>query len=286
MSFFKRANGVGDLAQVRYVKAGARPVRKGCGHALDRHDPVRLRRSLQGSPHARLEPARIQGRGFQARSRSPERSDFPATGARGNERIRMKGADTMRIAVIVAGVLLALPAMAETQPDPGLLDARIRTAPYSHDQVYRLVGFVGYQTDLEFESGESFVGLGAGDIEGLSFVAADNHLFLKPKAAKIGTNLTILTNRRTYQVDYSASAERPDACPGGHVRAALQVSAGADRGRGRSSRARSGLNETKNIDYWFCGDPPLKPIAALDDGVHTRITFGPERPITGDLRSQ
>ena len=37
---------------------------------------------------------------------------------------------------------------------------RIRTAPYSADQVYRLTGFVGYQTDLEFETGETFVGLG------------------------------------------------------------------------------------------------------------------------------
>ena len=39
----------------------------------------------------------------------------------------------------------------------------------------------------------------------MSFVAADNHLFLKPKAAKVGTNLTILTTRRTYQMDYSAN---------------------------------------------------------------------------------
>ena len=40
-------------------------------------------------------------------------------------------------------------------------------APYDSEQVYRLRGFVGYQIDLEFEAGETFVGLGAGDIEGL-----------------------------------------------------------------------------------------------------------------------
>ena len=74
-----------------------------------------------------------------------------------------------------------------------------------------LKGFVGYQTDLEFEAGETFVGLGAGDIDGLSFVAQDNHLFLKPKAAKVGTNLTVLTTRRTYQLDYSASGAQPYA---------------------------------------------------------------------------
>ena len=31
--------------------------------------------------------------------------------------------------------------------------------------------------------------------------------------------------------------------------------------------------EPKNIDYWFCGDASLKPTAASDDGMHTRLTF-------------
>ncbi len=176
---------------------------------------------------------------------------------------------------LLAGLLVVLPAFAETQPEPGLLDARIRTVGYSPDQVYRMVGFVGYQTDLEFEPGESFVGLGAGDIEGLSFVAADNHLFLKPKASKVGTNLTVLTNRRTYQFDYSANSERPDASQ--EVTYVLRfryppVAAGDSA----SSALDHASGRPKNIDYWFCGDPTLRPTAASDDGVHTRITFAPK----------
>ena len=172
--------------------------------------------------------------------------------------------------------LVTLPVLAETQPEPGLLDSRVRTAHYSNDQVYRLVGFVGYQTDLEFESGESFVGLGAGDIEGLSFVAAENHLFLKPKAAKVGTNLTVLTNRRTYQLDYAASVERPDASQ--EVTYVLRftyppVAGAADAAAHELEKPSL---RPKNIDYWFCGDPTLKPTAASDDGVHTRITFAPK----------
>ena len=45
-----------------------------------------------------------------------------------------------------------------------------------------LYAYAGYQIDLEFEPGETFVGLGAGDLEALTFVGQDNHLFLKPKA--------------------------------------------------------------------------------------------------------
>ena len=97
----------------------------------------------------------------------------------------------------------------ETLPAKGAVDSRIRAVPYNSDEVYRLYGFVGYQIDLEFEAGETFVGLGAGDLEGLAFVGKDNHLFLKPKAAKLATNLTVLTSRRHYQFDYTASDDLP-----------------------------------------------------------------------------
>jgi type IV secretion system protein VirB9 len=179
----------------------------------------------------------------------------------------------MRITTIMLLSGIWAVAAAETLPSPGLLDARIREAPYSADQVYRLTGFVGYQTDLVFEAGETFVGLGAGDIEGISFVSQDNHLFLKPKAAKIGTNLTVLTSKRTYQIDYVASPARPDASE-----EVIYVLRFTYPSTGKSleevaDRALSDTHRPRNIDYWFCGDPSLKPVAASDDGVHTRLTF-------------
>jgi type IV secretion system protein VirB9 len=172
--------------------------------------------------------------------------------------------------MLILMVSLVTAAFAETLPSPGLKDPRIRTSPYSAEEVYRLSGFVGYQTDLQFELGETFVGLGAGDIEGISFVAQDNHLFLKPKAAKVGTNLTILTSRRTYQVDYSASSARPDATEAVTYVLRFTYPAAAEAG------SRALVVETqrpRNIDYWFCGNPAIQPIAASDDGVHTRLTF-------------
>lgn len=178
----------------------------------------------------------------------------------------------MRFALLILLVSLAAAAGAETRPAPGLLDSRIRTAPYNVDEVYRLTGFVGYQTDLEFELGEAFVGLGAGDIEGISFVAQDNHLFLKPKAAKIGTNLTILTSRRTYQLDYSALPKLPDATEDVTyvLRFTYPAIVKADH---KTQDLLDAIPKPRNVDYWFCGHPSLKPVAASDDGVHTRLTF-------------
>ena len=35
-------------------------------------------------------------------------------------------------------------------------------------------------------------------------------------------------------------------------------------------------NRPRNIDYWFCGDSAIKPVAAADDGIHTRLRFAPK----------
>jgi type IV secretion system protein VirB9 len=165
--------------------------------------------------------------------------------------------------------------MAEVSPIPGLSDSRIRSTAYSADEVYRLIGFVGYQTDLEFEAGESFVGLGAGDIEGISFVAQDNHLFLKPKAAKVGTNLTILTSRRAYHIDYAASSHPPDATEAVTyvLRFTYPPVARNEADVTTKSLEHAEAARPHNIDYWFCGSPSLQPVAASDDGVHTRLRF-------------
>ncbi len=168
---------------------------------------------------------------------------------------------------------------AEVVPVRGGADSRIRSAPYDSDQVYRVRGFVGYQIDFEFEAGETFVGLGAGDIEGLSFFGADNHLFLKPKAAKVSTNLTVLTNRRRYQIDYTAAAQRPGTDDPDVIFAVRFIYPPPPRTRAEQAAERvdvaldSTSTRPQNIDYWYCGSETLKPVAASDDGVHTRLRF-------------
>ncbi len=171
---------------------------------------------------------------------------------------------------------------AETVPAKGAVDARIRVAAYDGDEVYKLRGFVGYQIDLEFEPGETFTGLGAGDMEGLSFVGQDNHLFLKPKAAKVATNLTVLTSRRHYQFDYMALvATTGGGRPGRHLCVAIHLCTDAvanPRPRPRQSGSirnwtthRPSGRRTSTIG--IAASLPFKPVAASDDGVHTRLRF-------------
>jgi type IV secretion system protein VirB9 len=182
-------------------------------------------------------------------------------------------------AIGLAAMVCHAGAWAETAPAKGSVDARIRTAAYDSSEVYRLRGFVGYQIDLEFEPGETFVGLGSGDLEGLAFVGQENHLFLKPKASRVATNLTVLTSRRHYQFDYTASSKRPGDdeliyalrftyAPSSAKFAAESAAKRLDSQLESASNAR-----TRNIDYWYCGERTLRPTSASDDGVHTRLTF-------------
>jgi type IV secretion system protein VirB9 len=105
-------------------------------------------------------------------------------------------------------------------------------------------------------------------------------MILKPKAVNVGTNLVVYTNRRAYRFEYSASAKKPDSRTDQVMFAvrfnyppqyATKPSAGGATDRELEAGASG---RPKNYDYWFCGSPSIKPVAAFDDGVHTRITFG------------
>jgi type IV secretion system protein VirB9 len=132
---------------------------------------------------------------------------------------------------------------------------------------------------LEFEPGETFVGLGSGDMEGLAFVGQENHLFLKPKAAKVATNITVLTSRRHYHIDYAASTQRPSDDEVVYslrfIYAPSSATVAADNAAKQldSQLDHASSRRLQNIDYWYCGEQALRPVAASDDGVHTRLTF-------------
>jgi len=126
-----------------------------------------------------------------------------------------------------------------------------------------------------------FAGDGGGDLEGIAFGWHDNHLILKPKAANVGTNLVVYTNRRAYRFEYSVSARRPSVQsdevmytvrfiypPPQTNSNGLTAAEQTERDLDRADAARP-----RNFDYWYCGSPTIMPIAASDDGVHTRLRF-------------
>ena len=184
------------------------------------------------------------------------------------------------VACILSSVFSVPNARADWMPAPGSGDPRIRVAPYSSSRVYRLYGYVGYQIDIEFARGERFKGLAAGDMGGIAFKAHGRHLFIKPRVARLRTNLTVLTNRRSYEFDYSVSPGAPDEAVRQVIYAlrftyprppVVKVS---DVTRRIAANLARGPRAPRNYDYWYCGSPSLKPAAVWDNGVQTWIRFG------------
>jgi type IV secretion system protein VirB9 len=172
-------------------------------------------------------------------------------------------------------------AWAEVLPERGHVDERIRSAVYSADEVYRLYGYVGYHLDLEFEADETFASLSGGDLDGLTYSAQANVLTLKPKVAATQMNLSVTTSKRRYYFEYSASARRPSSAE--PVMYAVRFSypkpiPGGDglteEERLQAELAKAREARPRNTDYWYCGDKTIRPTAASDDGVQTRLSFG------------
>jgi type IV secretion system protein VirB9 len=184
---------------------------------------------------------------------------------------------------LASGALVLAPCRAFSAAESGTADARIRVLIYAEDEVYRLKGYAGYQIDLEFESGEAFVGLGTGDLDSLTFAAQDNHLFVKPRAGGVDTNLTVLTNRRTYHFDYTTSERRPDPAFGDliYVLRFVYPPQRSDRAVATLEHELARAPETRghNLSYGYRGSPQLKPTSAWDDGVQTRLRFDPHEEL-------
>ena len=190
-----------------------------------------------------------------------------------------------RRCAVWAFALLALGAASGARAEfltvPGTLDARIRTVVYERDQVYRLYGFVGYALDLVFGAHERFEGLSAGDPDGLIYSAHGNVLTLRPKALSVRTNITVTTSRHRYYFEYSATDRTPHE--GIHVMYAVRFiypeNPARVRGPTREERVKTALKHAEhappvNRDYWYCGSAALRPVAASDNGIETRLTFG------------
>lgn len=194
----------------------------------------------------------------------------------------------LKVIALAALLPLGSAVHAEAVAKPGELDPRIRCVAYEADQVYRLQAVVGYQIDLQFEAGESFVGIAAGDLDGISYVAKEQHVFLKPRAAAVATNLTVLTDRRTYQFEYVAQPRRLDAERAAPIYAlrfvygALSpptVNPETPAVTVEQQLSNASAVATRNDNYRYSGARSLRPDAMWDDGTQMHLHFGAGRDL-------
>jgi type IV secretion system protein VirB9 len=192
-----------------------------------------------------------------------------------------------RLPLVLVLAATVAPTLAAVVPPPGAGDPRVREIDYDPAEVVSLTGYLGYHLHLELAPEETFVALGAGDSAAVDIAAEGPHVMLKPKAARVATNLTLISSRRVYHFEYRTYEARPPAGPAifalrfryapaaGEVSpvatspfASVGASAGAEVAEPAAVAPRP-----VNRDYWFCGSLWLRPVAVSDDGVQTRLTF-------------
>jgi type IV secretion system protein VirB9 len=84
---------------------------------------------------------------------------------------------------------------------PIATDNRIKTYIYNENEVYSVLVHYGYQSSIEFGLGEELETISIGDSYAWKITPVGRRLFIKPLEENIHTNVTIITNKRTYQFD-------------------------------------------------------------------------------------
>lgn len=173
------------------------------------------------------------------------------------------------IIIALAVSVLVSKAHASQTPIPLGTDQRIRQVMFSPDQVYEVTSSFGYQTAIEFSPQETVQVTSIGDSIGWQVVPSGNKLFLKPVANDAVTNMTVVTDKRTYyfnlialrsealgSLTYLIRFNYPEAPP---------IYSGLSRGPKNPDEL--------NFNYKIKQDKKMAPVIAFDDGEFTYLQF-------------
>lgn len=195
----------------------------------------------------------------------------------------------------IAALVPAL-AFAETTPPKGAFDSRVRVVNYNPADVVKITTFYGVSTHIQFGANETIKDVAVGDQDAWNVVDRGSHLFIKPKAQKADTNVTVVTDKRVYQfaliveprnmrdatawrdphLVFSLSFRYPE-----EEAAKLVALAKVADTRAAQSQVQSKLDEAKrrdeNRDYWVAGSEEISPTGARDDGRFIHLAFSNNR---------
>ena len=107
---------------------------------------------------------------------------------------------------LLAGLALVFSASATFAGQPITTDSRIKTFVYNANEVFSITTHYGYQSNVEFGQKESIETVSVGDRVGWQIIPAGRRLFIRAMEENAHTNMTIITNQRSYQFDLRSSS--------------------------------------------------------------------------------
>ncbi|WP_261328411.1 TrbG/VirB9 family P-type conjugative transfer protein [Rhizobium leguminosarum] len=177
---------------------------------------------------------------------------------------------------------------AELVARPGRLDPRVRSLPYSAEQVFLVTGTYGMVTTILFGSDEEITQVVAGDtVSWQILTSADRRsLTLKPMEKDASTNLSVVTTRRTYSFDLRVNDSKAIQNQTFKLQFTYPEDAGLKgtaelwkqaQDAERNPNLKNIRRDKVNYDYGFKGSDAAKPLWVFDDGLKTFMKF------TGDI---
>lgn len=169
---------------------------------------------------------------------------------------------------------------AATMPSPSILDDRVQVVLYNENDVVIVKTRVGVSTLIKLADDEQltnspFSGMGVGDSEAWNISVRGNNIFIKPIAASPDTNITIVSNKRTYLI--SLETAQKGTAPAFLVKYKYpEVKKINIVKKGSSTPC---MNGDINYNYMKWGDGSLSPTSAWDDGRFTCFKY----PTSTDL---
>ena len=183
------------------------------------------------------------------------------------------------IATVICGAL-ASPVYATQNSRALPVDHRVRTVTYKPDEVYKLTGHYRYQSSIEFAKDEEIKTISMGDSSAWMLNPSGSRLFLKPVEQDATTNMTLITNKRTYL--FELHARETDKVDDSEMVFVLRF-VYPDSGEGAQNFANrlDGVPEPDflehpekyNSDYTISGSDEISPVRIFDDGEFTYFQF-------------
>lgn len=186
---------------------------------------------------------------------------------------------TTRLLALLVLLLAGAPANAAREARPTQIDHRVRTVMYQPDEVYKFIGHYGFQSSVELAPDESIQAISMGDSTAWIMQPATNRIFLKPVEQSATTNMTVLTDKRTYLFELHAR-EAQDINDKDMTFILRFLYPGADNGAivkhySDSVPLPDIINEAYkyNFKYSISGPEVIAPLRIFDDGEFTFFEF-------------
>jgi type IV secretion system protein VirB9 len=169
-------------------------------------------------------------------------------------------------------------------------DNRIRTLAYDPNQIVRILGKAGIQSTIEFGSDERIENVAVGDSSAWQITPnrRASLLFVKPLSAHSRTNMTVVTDRRTYMFDlvagekssaalYALKFSYPNDKPVEEPKPAQQIAAAAP------PPTATMIADKLHFDWNSKGSGKLLPAKVFDDGSSLYLSWSHDTPLPAIL---